>query len=717
MTDLKNTLFEYLAHRHIDLMPADVAERFEDYNNNSTFNGHMRTWSTRYYGQPIVSLTTTITNNDDWKKIYKACQFAFQTMYENKNHSVGIGSDYNPATKDFIDRWFGTNPNKTFTMSKATQDTEDTFTALENFLTTNSIALKPIFIKNIPQVFGETTYEKFVQDLRGKKYNTEPKFRSKVQSVIEYIQYAAPKEGNTEEPDGKDWPRRVGYTMTTGTPPVITHTHGGVLEYILGAPYAIPPLNPKIESNPDDWYEIQDLDLHVNNFKTDYAQLFDELLINSTFRTKFLEYAKSPIKEALETAIKDTDYENKESDDYVPAKLTDSKNWQQRLKKWSDDTYENHFRRFVEFGRGTRLFFSAHTQNIMKSFDKVGIKPTDGLEGILAKKDDAKLRNVINTDPTTRKHFDWFVKKMEELKQETPDDFEGALRDGTHLRNLVINLIIKTSKECESDKGAKDKAMTALEVLSVAKYGLLSSRTLNNLKETTKDLNMLSDDKLSWNKNEGLQFVTKAMDATARFAINGIGTIATGIRNFVSHRRTKLGKYIGKYSQLNDAYKKWQEEDNERHNNLIDSNVAHDVMSILADLDNPARPITGRYKTNIQINADTIDGIKTALETARATLGATTVTIAGHTYNIEDLENDVSLFEDASDRNSHEEKWREEHPDVMHDLVAHWDMLESTLKTHAFSLGSMKLKRKNMLLNAKARIAANISNYGDLRTK
>jgi len=706
VADLKNTLFEYLAHRHIDLMPADVAERFEDYNNNSTFNGHMRTWSTRYYGQPIVSLNTTITNDEDWKKIYNACQIAFQAMYENKNHSVGIGSDYNPATKDFIDRWFGTNPNKTFTMSKATHDTEDTFTALANFLETNQGRLQSLFITK--QILGETSYNTFVQDLKDKKYNTEPTFRSKVQNVITYIQNYAPKQGDTEE-SVEYWPQNVGYSKIGGTVDLTDNA----LKYILGNTTT----PPKLSINSDEWYEIQDLDRHVTDFKTDYAQLFDELLINPTFRTKFLEYAKSPIKEALETAIKDTDYENKESDDYVPAKLTDSKNWQQRLKKWSDDTYENHFRRFVEFGRGTRLFFSAHTQNIMKSFDKVGIKPTDGLEGILAKKDDAKLRNVINTDPTTRKHFDWFVKKMEELKQETPDDFEGALRDGTHLRNLVINLIIKTSKECESDKGAKDKAMTALEVLSVAKYGLLSSRTLNNLKETTKDLNMLSDDKLSWNKNEGLQFVTKAMDATARFAINGIGTIATGIRNFVSHRRTKIGKYIGKYSQLNDAYKKWQEEDNKRHNNLIDSNVAHDVMSILADLDNPARPITGRYKTNIQINADTIDGIKTALETARATPGATTVTIAGHTYNIEDLENDVSLFEDASDRNSHEEKWREEHPDVMHDLVAHWDMLESTLKTHAFSLGSMKLKRKNMLLNAKARIAANISNYGDLRTK
>ena len=78
----------------------------------------------------------------------------------------------------------------------------------------------------------------------------------------------------------------------------------------------------------------------------------------------------------------------------------------------------------------------------MKGFDKAGIKPTDGLEGILSKKDDPKLQNAVNADPNTRKHFKWFTDKLAELKTETSDDFEGALKDGLHLRNLVINIII-----------------------------------------------------------------------------------------------------------------------------------------------------------------------------------------------------------------------------------------------------------------------------------
>ena len=125
-----------------------------------------------------------------------------------------------------------------------------------------------------------------------------------------------------------------------------------------------------LNSDPDNWYEILDLKKHIEWFQTDYVKLFDEILTNSVIRAKFLEKAEDPIAVALQTAITDTDYENKESDDFVPVKLTDSKNWYQRLKKWKNDTYENYFRRFTNPSRGTRLFFSPHSQNIIKGFDK-----------------------------------------------------------------------------------------------------------------------------------------------------------------------------------------------------------------------------------------------------------------------------------------------------------------------------------------------------------
>ncbi|MBO4626211.1 MAG: hypothetical protein J5679_02990 [Alphaproteobacteria bacterium] len=663
MADLKNTLFTYFAHRHIDLMPTDVRDRFEDYKKNGSFIGHMKKWDELYYGKPIQLLDTTITDPADWEKFYDAAQDTFQKMYENKDHPVGIGSDYNPATRAFIDRWFSTNPNSTFTTSKATHTAELVFDNLATWLQANKAKLFIPFKQHMSDVFPDNrSFDKFVKDLRDKEFNTNDEFRSKLQSVIQYIDYYQNNRDKTYLPDIK--PK-----------------------------FDFRPIDP---NDPTTWYHIPDKGTHIKWFQTDYVKIFDEILTNSVIRTKFLEMAKSPIKEALETAIADTDYENTEVDDYVAPKLTDSKNWIQKFKKWKNDTYENHFRRFTEVSRGTRLFFSPHSQNIIKGFDKAGIKPTDGLDGILSKKDDPKLQNAISVDPNTRKHFDWTMKTLETLKKETLDDFEGALRDGRHLQKLVINIIIKASRDKK-----RDEAMTALEVLSVAKYGLMSSRTFDKLSEATKDLTLFSSKDQSWNKNEAVQMFTNAIDKTARLAVRGVALIGTGVRNFVSHRRTKIGRFIGKYDNLNDEYKNWTAEDTKRHNDLRNSNVAHDVAGTLANLDNPGRT-DAKYQTHVRINAGNIDQIKAELKVATDN-GDPTVTLSaalgGTIENVTALQNDIDLYDDAASRQKQDNEWRDNNPDIIHDLVAYWDMLETFGKTHTFRLGSMKVKRDAMLKN------------------
>ena len=704
MADLKNVLFTYLAHRHIDLMAPDVADRFDDYKKNGSFIGHMNDWNKLYYGHPIKLLydpvtpaNSTISDPDDWTKVYDSCQKALQKMYENKNHSVGIGSDYNPATKGFIDKWFGPNPNKTFTYTQATPSTDAIFKNLAHFLKNNP-QLSSRFTNNLSSVFNsDMKYDKFCDKLAKGDYNKDPDFKDKVQSVIQYIKDYGPQPGYDEHPDIRLWPINCGYTISHASGVAISAPELQPILYdsTTPAPAGITRLN----NDPDRWYEIPEKDMHINWFKRDYAKFFDEILTNSVIRAKFLEKVDDPIASALQSAIADTDYENKDSDDFVAPKPIDSKNWLEKLKKWKDDTYENHLRRFTNPSRGTRIFFSPHSQNIMKGFDKAGIKPTDGLEGILTKKDDEKIQNAIAVDPNTKKHFDWFTKKLAELKKETPDDFKGALRDGTHLQKLVINIIIKASKE-----NKLNEAMTALEVLSVAKYGLASSRTFDKIYESTKDLKIFSDEALSWNKaNKGVEMVSKALDNLIKTTVRTGAFVAMVGRNFVSHRRTKIDKFIGKYKNLNNYYKEWHEEDEKRHNDLIDSNNVHGVGMLLGALDNPARvpSATTRYKTAIQINSDNIgdDNTPGTIKYELKNAGATLVNINGTTVQVDYLQNDVDLFDDLTSRQEQDTKWREKNPDIVHDLVAYWNMLETTTKTHTFKLGSMKVIRDNLLEN------------------
>lgn len=726
MASLEQSVFDYLAHRHIDLMTPDVTDRFDKYRKTGSFNGHMRNWDTLYYGQAVKMLTTTLTDPADWKKLYTSCQKTFQKMYENKKPSVGIGNTYIPAINTFIDKWFGPDANKTFTYAKATNDAERVFTQLSTFLKSDP-RLEQVFTREgspLAHVFKDISFSKFCKKIDSKEYNKDTDFQKKLKAVIQYIITYGPQPDYGDAPDPSLWPVNCGYSLTaTGV-----QVSAPVLQSILYDRFSTPPTSViRLDSDPDNWYETKDLDKHIKWFTKDYVDIFDELLTNPDLRKKFLEMAEDPIQTALIKAIEYTDYENPESKDFVPPDVTDSKNWLQKIKKWKDDTYENHFRRFTNPARGTRIFFSPHSQNIMKAFDKAGIKPTDGLEGILSKEKDAKLQNVINSDPTTKKHFDWFIKKMNELKTETPDDFEGALRDGGHLRQLAINLIIKAGKEGRSDKGVKDKAMTALEVLSTAKYSLLCSRTFNRLSEATKDMKILSDDGLSWNKNEGIKMVTKAIDATAGFAIRTVGAAATGIRNFISFRKTKIGADISRYKNLDKAYKDWQQEDHKRHTDLLNSNNAHYVTQTLSDLDNAARtpvPGTTAFKTSVQINKSTVENLQAQLTAAGSTTPpTTTVNINGTSWPVDDLQSDIDLFNDLYGRQQQDANWRDNNPDIMHDLIAHWDMLETASKTHAFTLGNMQLKRDAMLRNwnlktsdAQTITKNNMIRFGRLRT-
>lgn len=738
MASLGDIVHDYLAQRHFDLMDADRKDRFDDLKEKGLFTGHMKKWDDLYAGKPLQMLdNTTIPDPDDWEKLYDSCQQAFQGMDAVKKNETGYGSPYNGPTKDFIAEWFGDN-TKVFTGSKATSDAEQLFKDLGVFLENHKSDIQPRFTKNLTYVFNsEMPYDKFVKFLKTGKFNDNVRFedgstfRDKVEQVVQYITTYGPINGVSYEPEISDWPKNLGYSFAgdeiTLTDPVLQG-----LQNLPTAPHRIDKDNPK------SWYEIPNKAEHIKWFKEGaYRAIFDELLKNSTKRTKFLEKAGNPIRDALQEAIANTDYENKDSDDYVKPEPLDKKNWRQKVKKWKNDAYENYFRRFFDHNRGARLFYSPFSQNIMKGLDKVGVKPTDGIDGILAKKDDAKLRSVIDEDRVTKKHFDWFTKTMETLKEQIPDAYEGALRNGVQLRQVAMYVITMAAKE-----GETAKAKTALEILSVAKYGLTMSRTMDKIDEATKEMKLVNDEGYSWMKSEYLKPFANAANSLIGFGIRALGRVGVGTYNFIQHRRTKIDKDISKgkkedspYHHLYKEYTEWQGKDKFKRDALHDENIAYDVAGKLAELNNTTRSTAGGspYKTTIQINDVTMGTeeapgpLRTAIETAVST-GAATVTdpSTGTVVNLADLQNDVTIYEDVQERHlleTNDEKWREKNPDDIHDLVAYWNMLESYGKTHSFGFGSMKVKRKDFLENWKdkkspAQTVANayIEKFGTLRT-
>jgi len=724
MADLKNKIFNYLTQRHFDLMPVEVRARFDEFSKNNDFQGNMQYWKDHFAGSPTPDLvggaaaSTGVPNenqltNDEWGELYDAYREVFERMDVEKIPPVGYASEYKKATKDFIANWFG--DDKIFTPTQATGPATAIFTDLADFLDIYKAKFKPFArSKDVPQslkeAFSGIDYDKFIDKLRSGDYNKDTRFRDKVLSLIDYIIYNGPKV-NEPVKDDTVWPREVGYderNLGDGT-------------------FLVDNIRPeasvvsRIYANPDTstWFKVNSATrtANIEKFKgldpTDlthtYTDLFDTLLTKSKIREHFLGQASNPIvTEPLNQAIAQTDYENKDSKDYVPPKYDDEKNVSQRFEDFRKDTYEDYFRKFVNPSRGSRIFFSPWSQNIIKAFDKIGIKPTDGLEGILAKKTEilGKLKNTKNgTD-----HFTWFADTLEALKEEMPKAVEGALRNGAQMNALVSAMIARAAKN-----GKIAEAKTALEVLSVAKYGLSCSRTLNAVNEATKDMSILSDGNLSWNKNEGIQFVTKAMDKTAGFAIRGVAKAAAGINNFIQHRRTKIGKDIRKNKILNDAHRHWNEED------IYDTAKAKNTKATeaLADL------AAGRGKSGTHITD------ATTLSAAEASLAMLT---PGNTA-YDDLKADIDLYkasvtaqhdsatEMAKITQNQANRAADPDSDKIKELIAYWDMLESVTKSHAFTLGSMSVKRKALLKgwDEKTSVAQQtaknyLATYGSLRT-
>ncbi|MBR3148045.1 MAG: hypothetical protein IKF41_01715 [Alphaproteobacteria bacterium] len=706
---LKQKLFDYFAQRHFDLMTPEVRARFDDYAKNEDFQGHMKHWNDNYKGAVLPDLvydTAANTNDhkltdDEWEELYDAYQETLQNMDVEKIPSIGFDSDYKKATKDFIAKWFGSFADgKVFIPKEATAVATNILSP-----TTPTAALRPddvladfleahpefkdIFKRNLKETFSDIGYKDFIQGLKDKKYNSDTKFRSKVLEVVGYIRDYGPRAGY-QAPSRSVWPENVGYTsrdLGDGTF-VVNDTPGTSPIKVLTDIYT--------NSDTDKWFEIPAANhaACIQRFKDHYTEIFDTLLTKSKVREHFLAQTNnSIIVKPLTEALKQTDYENKDSKDYLPAKYPDEKNWMQQFEDWKNDTYEDYLRKFTNPSRGTRIFFSPWSQNIIKAFDKVKIKPTDGLEGIFAKKDDIAKKLVTSKNSTD--HFKWFTDTVEKLKDAGMGKaVEGALRNGAQMRHLVSGIIAEAV-----ERGKEKEAKTALEILSVAKYGLSSSRTMDAINKT--DMTIFSDGKLSWNKNEGIKMVTGAFDKTIKLGIQTAGYAATGAYNFIQHRRTKIGNDIRNNSVLKKAHDKWDE---------------RDKLKIVNDkLDKLAR---GEGKSHRIINDPA------TLASAEATLAGMAPGATGY----DDLKADINDYKTASaertgiqtrqaDRAAHPEN------DKFRELISYWDMLESVGKSHSFTLGSMSVKRKAYLENfargtskAQDDFNAYLAQYDNLRT-
>lgn len=500
--DMKDFLLKWYKQRHFDLMPAGVRAQYNVYRANNDFAGNMKHWNKELLdANGDSNPLPTLTDPDDLKKLYDMFQDVLLDMDDNRKDFK-----YEDVSNDFVNKWVsGAEP--LFGKVEATPEAESDIEKLRQVLDLQPTDIKSFLEKPDVGLLPATTYvdkkidfDDFVKGVRDKKYNTDKNFRAVLKNIIGTL---ASYERFNELPRNDD-----------GSP---------VFNF-----------NFQHTEQLNNWFQSANYD--KDRFERAYPEMLDALLRSEKLRNRFASYGtKHTITEQLTKAINETDYENKNSKDFVPEKLKDKENLAQKIEKLKDDTFENYLRKFTT-ARGSRIYFTPYSQEIIKAIDKEKVKPTEGIDGILAKRDAIEKR-VASKSPNAKGHFSWFADTMAKLKEKMPKAYGNALRNGAQLRAIVSEVIRVAVKD-----GKIGEAKTALEILSVCKYGFMDSKAMENLKEYFKENKegVFGNKELSWNKNEGVKFVTGAMDKTVRFGVKAAVQSVASINHLIQKSRTKF---------------------------------------------------------------------------------------------------------------------------------------------------------------------------------
>ena len=535
MADDRKSMIDFVSEFYKRLifleMPDEQFVRFCEYVDKNDLGGNMKYWRDQllrkdgdtFVKDPAAKLYVRkelpdpiyVTAGDnwqlddsEWEKMYNAFNDAFQSMYA-KRKSLEYPEPNEKALK-FLDRFFGdTAAVPLFSYTTASHEAENTIKDLYNLLTgPHGERLKQWFNSsdNRGQYFNdEFSWDDLIRGLNDKKYNKDPKFRQRM------IDIAGALDNDMQRSDS-----------------VVRKIVG------LAARLDFSTIASGFENktvSPD----------KISLLKANYRELLTTLHKTPKVFEVFQPNDSSKISKSLNDARKFLDYNNPESKSYVPPKLKDDLTLPQRISKWWDDTYENYFEKYTR-ARGDHIFMSPYAKEICKAIDKEKIKPTDGLAKILESKDAIKKR--LSDSKNAPNHFEWFANTLNDLKGKMPKAFASALKDGTRMRAIVSQMILRAVRENKIDE-----AKTALETLAVIRYGYTTSKIMDTFRKS--DLTIFSDKDLSINKNNpAMQFINNAMDRTIKFAFNAVGYGITAMGNAV---RLSGAKFNGQYGRLGNA--------------------------------------------------------------------------------------------------------------------------------------------------------------------
>ena len=721
MANMNEFLLQYYMQRRFNTMPPEVRAQFDVYLSSDDFRGNMKDWKTKLMHQdangkwvendlpdPNDATGNFFLDDKEWTKFFNAFQDAFREMSASKDSFKD-----NAKATSFLNEYFGDPATHLFANAVANPTAESLINGdFKQFLTDHRNGLE-IYLKQWGLVDSDFSYSDLLNGISSKKYNTAPDFQKKLKTVAQYITFYV------QQPDFQQALGLQGRQL-----PNFTDIENG---------FDTSTVNPN----------------KLDYFKRNYKSLLNTLVTDSKVYDVFKLYDHGKISKHLETSVGKVDYANADSKDYVPPKRSDELTPWQHLKDNVKDTWTDYMDKYIKL-RGDRLYFSNSAQLIFKALTGAKFKPTDGLDKLLSSAGDIK-KNLMYKSPRAVDHFDWMNKTLGELKNTMPKAFAGALKTGRQMKAIVSELVIKAVRE-----NKMDEAKTAMEVLSVVKYGYTTSKIMDAL--GNEKLSIFSDGGLSWNKNQAVQFVTNAMDKSIKAAFMGVGYLITMGGNAI---RLNGSKFNGKTGRIKGARDTWIADNNAQRaaaqqqktanetqktdleNNLtamrnrglteqaLDASIGQyrqDISALNQNLDNQVRNLEQWLAANqTHPDANAVANYLVQLQ-AGSNPAAPTVTdpaVQARVQNISQSQRDITTktkqmdrkikkrqeFENATQsiqmlndqitkQNDVLNNWDANHKDKYRELMAYWDMLETgrdshTGKMYSWTPGGAKDKQKN----------------------
>lgn len=595
-TNMERFLREYYRQLHFNSMPAEVRARFFDWVRNDTLTDDMRNWvRDRLQHNPNTHQLVTDANGNyipnalpnpnnnavlpdaEARRLFIAFQQAFSGMAANEG-------SLDQQSRDFLRLYFG--PNRLFQTSHATPACEHGIDAIVNLfdIQNDNVGnnLKDYIVTNAHGADGKQIFNSVAEldtlltQCRNHEHNTNSNVQSRIQRVARTLRGAigwnSASDSNSAEYQA------------------IANIQNEIGDVISNDAFVA-------NVNQNALQEFRDIYAGAAYSPGTSSGLLQTLYFNKTIREQFAKYDNGVITNQITGAENNANWQDKSKGNYVEPLAEDQLTPLQRLQEWVTDTYNDTFRKYEEL-RGATNLFRQEAKDIFKAIDKEKIKPVDGLPALLEKKD--KIEKNIN-NPVAREHFKWFTEVMGPIAQSMPYAVKGAWKDARQMQAIISQIILRATDPANNDPHAIEKAQTAMEIMTAMRYGMATSKIMDSIKKDKDLFKIFSNEKLSWNKNEGMKFVTGALDKTVRAAFLGVGYAVT-----IVHNKVKLSgrKYRDRDNQHGALAERFNQENATqqtlRNQNAIDRPILAQNQQTLQNLNTGPDAINAQNVNNME---------------------------------------------------------------------------------------------------------------------